>query len=712
MSAATVMQPLLLEIQTEELPIAGLAELAQSLTDGLVQALQANAITLDEDAAVHTWYTPRRLAVFVPSVAVTQSDQHKELFGPYVNIALDDEGQPTRALQGFASKAGIDWQQLERITDDRGERFALRSVVPGQPTVDVLPELVSGVVNDVHLRKAMRWGDEAYEFVRPVNGVMLWLGDQAVDVTLFGVASGTTTQGHRFMHDGDVAVSGASSYADTLKAAHVVVDPTERAVMIRTHINDAASSVGGTARIDDDLLAEVVGLTEWPCAMLCAFDEAFLRVPDEALISAMEGHQKFFPILNAEGKLMPNFVGIANIASTAPDKVKAGYERVIRPRFADAMFFFDEDLKQGLASMNDELESRTYQQSLGTLGDKVRRVAKLAERIAPALGVSADEAKHAAELSKADLQSRMVNEFPEMQGIAGRRYAETANEPEAVALALEEAYWPRFSADRIAASSLGKTLAVAERMDTLAGGFAAGLAPSGNKDPFALRRNALGMVRTLIEGEVSLSLDELIAEAWSLAQSAVSAHVTDEKAQKKLAKKTDGLTVASLRSFIDDRVKSYYAEQGFSPQAIESVQRKNLPDLLDVNQRIHAVREFATTDAAQALAAAHKRAGNILSKSDATDFAAINTDLLQEPAEQALFAVLSDVQPKLDAAVQSRDYMAALTLLATMRDSVDGFFDGVMVNAEDEALKANRLGLVHQLYGALDRIMAIEALVL
>ena len=506
------MQPLLVELGTEELPVKALPGLARAFFDGIVGGLERRGIAVDRRDA-KPLYTPRRLAVLLPGVAAEQPEQTSEVLGPYLNIALDAQGQPTKALAGFAAKAGIDWTRLERTTDAKGERFVHRAVTPGVSTASLLPEIVREAIDAMPVPRPMRWGAHAHAFARPVLWLVMLLGDAVVPGEVMGIASGRASRGHRFMHAGEVAIASPAAYVDALRQAHVLVDPDERRARIVAQAEAAAREVDGSVRIDADLLEEVNGLNEWPVAVRCAFERAYLEVPAEALVSTMEANQKFFPVLDAQHRLSEHFIGTANIESQDVAEVRKGYERVIRPRFADAKFFFDEDRRQGLEAMNAGLANVTYQAKLGSVADKVARVSALAQVIAPQVGVDAALARRAAALSKADLQSRMVGEFPELQGIAGRYYASAQGEPGAVADAIDQAWMPRNAGDAIAPSKLGQVLAIAERLDTLAGGFAAGLAPTGNKDPFALRRNALALARTLIEGGLDLDLPALLADA-------------------------------------------------------------------------------------------------------------------------------------------------------------------------------------------------------
>ncbi len=701
--AGTTMQPLLVELGTEELPVKALPGLARALFDNILDGLARRGIAVERGDA-RPLYTPRRLAVLLPGVAVEQPEQHAELLGPYANIALDADGQPTRALQGFAAKAGVDWTQLERLTDKKGERFVHRAVTPGARTAALLPEILHEAIAAMPIPKPMRWGDHAYAFARPVHWLVLLHGGDVAEGELFGVRSDRMSRGHRFMHDKTVWIAQPGDYVDALRAANVLVDPDERRERIVHEVEQAASAVDGVARIDDDNLQQVNCLVEWPCAVSCSFEREFLAVPQEALIATMETNQKFFPVFDGGGKLTEHFVGIANIASKDVAEVRKGYERVIRPRFADAQFFFVEDMKQGLAAMGEGLKGVTYQKTLGSVADKVARVAALAEAIAAKVDVDPALARRAAELSKNDLQSRMVNEFPELQGTAGRYYAVAANEPLDVANAIDEAYRPRFASDDIALSPLGKTLAIAERLDTLAGGFAAGLKPTGNKDPFALRRNALGLARTVIESGLELDIRGLIDRAIALLPDAVQPH----------ADRGTETAAADLFEFILDRLRGYYADKGVPSQHFEAVAaRMRLvqgASLYDFDRRIDAIGTFAQLPEAEALAAANKRIGNILRKSDAGIPGTVDHDLLQEPAERALAESVEAVYAETGRALAHGDYVDALAHLARLRPQVDAFFDAVMVNVDDTAVRNNRLALLHKLSDRLGSVAAIEHL--
>ncbi|UYK84830.1 glycine--tRNA ligase subunit beta [Xanthomonas sacchari] len=733
--------PLLIELGTEELPVKALPGLAQALFDGVIAGLEKRGIAVERGDA-KPLSTPRRLAVLLPGVAVEQPEQRAEVLGPYLNIALDADGQPTKALQGFAAKAGIDWTALERTSDAKGERFVHRAVNPGARTATLLPEILREAIAAMPIPKPMRWGDHDYGFARPVQWLVLLFGSEVVPMPLFGVEAGRDSRGHRFLHDAPVPLAQPGDYVAALQAAQVLVDPDVRRARIVAEVEQAAREAGGSARIAADNLEQVVNLVEWPSAVLCKFEPAFLAVPQEALIETMESNQKFFPVLDDGGKLTEHFIGIANIVSRDVAEVAKGYERVIRPRFADAKFFFDEDLKQGLQAMGAGLASVTYQAKLGSIADKVQRVAALAEAIAAQVGVDPAQARRAAELSKNDLQSRMVNEFPELQGIAGRHYALAAGERSEIALAIDEAYQPRFAGDDIALSPLGKVLAIAERLDTLAGGFAAGLKPTGNKDPFALRRNALGLARTVIESGFDVDIRHLLLMASKEAHR--KARTPSEKVieQRRASgqgllesleptsdqsfSQTVGSTSEEIFDFILDRLRGYYADKGVpatqfnAVAALFSVAAEAAPttapataalgSLYDFDRRIDAIGTFAALPEAEALAAANKRIRNILRKAEGEIPAQVDAGLLREPAERALAEAVEAAIAETDGALRQHDYVTVLNFLARLRPQVDAFFDGVMVNADDPALRRNRLALLKRLGDRLGSVAAIEHL--
>lgn len=716
--------PLLIELGTEELPVKALPELAAAFADGVVAGLAKRGVS---HGAARSLYSARRLAVLIEGVAGEQPEQRSEVLGPYLNIGLDADGNPTPALKGFAQKNGVEWSALERTADNKGERFVARSVKPGARTADLLDEVLADTLKAMPIPKPMRWGAHEYGFARPAHWLIVLLGSEIVEASALGLKSDRMSRGHRFHYAKPVWIAKPEDYIDSLRAAKVLVDADERRERIRALVNEAAQAVGGVARIDAGILEEVQCLNEWPQPITCSFEREFLRVPQEALIATMEANQKFFPVLDAEGRLTEHFIGIANIESKDPSEVRKGYERVIRPRFADAKFFFDEDLKQGLASMNEGLRSVTYQQKLGSYAGKVSRIRHLATVLASAFGLEPEACARAAEFCKADLQSRMVGEFPELQGVAGRYYAVASGESEELAAALDEIYMPRFAGDSIAPSKLGQLLAVAERLDTLCAGFEVGLKPSGSKDPFALRRNALGLARTLIESGVEVDLRLALAHAnlgarlsmeYVKAGGVLGAQLDHLNRIEQLTGVSNELgdweytssielspeVLAPLLDFIFDRLRGYYADQGVPAQQFDAVLELKPASLTDFDARLKAIAEFAKLPEAAALAAANKRIRNILRKSEDVLPEQINPDLFEGHAESGLHGAIDAAIAATDPLLANRDYVGVLMRLAQLRPKVDGFFEAVMVMAEDPRVRGNRLALLKRLS---DRFLAV-----
>jgi len=709
--------PLLIELGTEELPPKALDELAAAFANGIVEGLAKRGIAVDA-ANAKTYCSPRRLAVLVPTVGAQQPTQKSEVLGPYLNIGLDANGAPTPALAGFAAKNGVAVEQLERISDAKGERFVARSEKPGQPTAALVPEIVAEALKSLPIPKPMRWGDHDYAFVRPAHWLVMLHGSEVIDGEIFGLKSGRMSRGHRFHHPQPVHVVDADSWLDAMRAAKVLADPAERRERVRTQVARVAPA-DTTPRLSDALCGEIANLTEWPVAIACAFDREFLAVPQEALVTTMETNQKFVPCFDADGKLTEHFIGVANIESKEPAEIRKGYERVIRPRFADAKFFFDEDLKTPLAANMEALKNVTYQQALGSVWDKTVRVAELARVIANRLrdagvGVDAGLATRAAALSKCDLLTRMVGEFPELQGVMGRTYATANGENADVARALDEFYAPRFAGDSIASGKVAQVLAIAERLDTLAGIFAVGMKPSGNKDPFALRRAALGLARTLIEGDVELDLRAQIDEALAqLPDEALAAGLPKGK-DGKVPALDAGARRASLASelydFILDRLRGYYAEQGIGAEAFDAVRALAPPDLADFDHRLRAVVEFAALPEASALAAANKRIGNLLRQADAAAASEVDASLLEAGAERELADAVAAARSDAAPLIAQRDYVGLLKRLAALRAPVDRYFDAVMVMADDARVRANRIALLEGLRGLFLRVADISLL--
>ena len=715
MSAA---KSLLIELGTEELPPKALDELAAAFQRGICDGLAKRGVEAGLDLA-RTFASPRRLAVHIPQVAAQQPEQAIERRGPAVNASLDAEGNPSKALQGFAQSCGVTVEQLEKLETDKGAWFVFRAVKPSQPLAALLPEILDETLKGLPIPKPMRWGDHDYSFVRPAHWLVMLHGADIIEGEALGLKSGRKSRGHRFLHPHPIHVADADSWLDSMQAAKVLADPAERRQRIRAEVAKAAAQTGGLPQLDDALLDEIANLTEWPSAIACTFERDFLAVPPEALVTTMETNQKFVPVFDANGKLTEHFIGIANIESKDPAEIRKGYERVIRPRFADAKFFWDEDLKTPLAGYQDQLKNVTYQQSLGSLWDKSVRVAELARIVANRVEVDAGQATRAAALSKCDLLTRMVGEFPELQGVMGRYYATHHGETAEVAAALDSYYQPRFAGDAIAAGKVGQVLAVAERLDTLAGIFAVGLKPSGNKDPFALRRAALGLARTLVEGGLELDLKASFTEALELIPDAALAAGLkpgkDGKAPTLDAGKRRAALVEELYDFVIERLRGYYAEQGFNGEQFEAVLAVAPASLADFDRRLRAVAEFGRRPEALSLAAANKRVANILRKQAEEAGApalpgAVDPAHFEADVERALASALAAARSDTAGALQAGDYTAVLTRLAQLQAPVDAFFDGVLVNAENPAVRANRLALLGQLQAQFTAIADIARL--
>lgn len=696
MSADTA--TLLFELGTEELPPGALKALQTGLVDRLQEGLDRAGIT---HGALQGFAAPRRLAVQVSGVTLEQADRPFERRGPALSSAFDDAGQPTRAAEGFARSCGVSVSALERIETAEGAWLVHRGIEPGQATTQLLPNVFEQVLSQLPIPKRMRWGSETLEFVRPVHWVVLMLGEKVVPATFFGVTTGQTSQGHRFHHPGAIPLNSADDYVDALYQGSVMVDFANRRDAIQTQVKAEGERLGGRAMLDDALLDEVTALVEWPVALSGSFAKDFLRVPAEALISSMQGHQRYFPVQDHHGELLPHFITVANIESKDPRQVVSGNERVIRPRLADAAFFWDQDRQRALADRLESLHQVVFQKSLGSLADKAGRVASLAESLADTFGVASKDAARAGQLARADLVTEMVGEFPELQGIMGRYYALESGENPSVAAALDEGYQPRFSGDAIAASALGQLLAVAERIDTLSGIFAIGKAPTGAKDPFALRRAALGLLRTLIEGEHDINLTRQFAQAAANQPAAV-------EAQKQ---------VPALVEFCLERLRAIYHEQGFAAELFEAVRSVTDPNAfspLDFDRRLSACQAFAQLPEAASLAGANKRIRNLLRRAEGnvTSLAEnpVNANQFTEPAETALFDALASRQDALAGFIAAADYRQALRLLAELKAPVDTFFDQVMVMAEDPAVQRNRLALLNHLQQQFLAIADVSAL--
>ncbi|HSE13380.1 MAG TPA: glycine--tRNA ligase subunit beta [Rudaea sp.] len=719
-------KPLLIEIGCEELPPKALDELSAAFASGVCTGLGKRGVGANA-ADAKAYNSPRRLAVFVPGVAAAQPDQAVERRGPALNAGLDASGQPTKALLGFAASCGVAVERLEKLQTEKGAWFVHRSLQKGRPTAMLVPEIISEALAALPIPKPMRWGNHDHAFVRPVHWVVILHGGEVIGAEIFGIRSGRQSRGHRFHHPQPVHVANAESYVDSLRAANVLADPSERRERVRAEVERAGRDIGGKPRLRDELLHEIANLTEWPVAIACTFDREFLQVPQEALIQTMETNQKFVPIFAESGKLTEHFIGIANIESKQPSEIRKGYERVIRPRFADAKFFYDEDLKTPLVAQQEALKTVTYQQQLGSVWDKCLRVIDLSRVIANRLGVDAGLATRAASLSKCDLMTRMVGEFPELQGVMGRYYATANGENADVAQALDEFYKPRFAGDAIAAGKLAQVLAVAERLDTLAGIFAVGMKPSGNKDPFALRRAALGLGRTLIEGGLDLNLEALLREAVELLpavpgksaerKSAKGGPASEQTEAQASGRQATGLSASDksalteeLQTFVYERLRGYYADQGFSGEQFDAVRAVDVETLVDFDRRLRAVAEFSRLPDAQALAAANKRIGNILRQAGGVTGGQVDASLLDAGAETELHGAVAAAAAEVEPLVAQGRYVDILRRLALLRAPIDRFFDSVMVLTDDAPKRGNRLALLGRLRGMFLHVADISLL--
>ena len=677
---------LLFELGTEELPPTALKRLRDALRDEFVAGLEKAHLS---HGAVKAYATPRRLALWIRGLALRQPDRNVERRGPAVKAAFDAQGQPTRAATGFAGSCGTSVDKLERAVTDKGEWLVYRGHEKGQHASELLPGIARQALDRLPIPKRMRWGDSEAEFVRPVHWLVFLHGETIVPGTLLDATAGNETRGHRFHHPGPLTVQRPEDYERLLWAeGYVVPDFDARRELIRKMVERGAQQAGGTAVVDEDLLDEVTALVEWPAPITGAFEARFLEVPQEALIATMQSNQKYFPLVDAEGRLMARFITIANIATPRPELVRAGNERVIRPRFSDAMFFWQQDGRKRLADRVDSLKHVVFQNALGTLYDKSQRVATLAAYMAPAIGGDGALAERAGMLSRCDLQTSMVYEFPEMQGVMGSYQARRDGEPEELAQAMDEFYMPRFSGDALPRTKTGTAISLAEKLDTLVGIFGIGQKPTGEKDPFALRRAALGALRILVEGALSLDLRDLLERA----REALGSRLTNDAA------------VDEVFDFMFERLKGYYHEAGYGADLFEAVAAVRPTSPADFDRRLKAVAAFRDMAEAESLAAANKRIRNILRKAEGPVGREVSTGLLESAAEESLFHRVVEMELLVSPLVERGDYTGILKLLAGLRDSVDTFFDEVMVMADDAALRANRLALLNRLQGLFLRV--------
>ena len=668
----------LFELGCEELPPKSLKTLRDALLNEVTTRLASAGLPY---AKINAYAAPRRLAILIEDIAGHQPDRVEERRGPAVAGAFKPDGTPTPAAMGFAKGAGVEVADLIRIPTDKGDWLVHRKTVTGQSMDELLPNLLQESLNALPIAKRMRSAASRTEFVRPVQWVVLMKDAQIIPATIQDFVSGNLTYGHRFHAPAAIELKSANDYLAALRAAYVVADFDERQQLIDGQVKKLATEVNAIALVPADLRDEVTGLVEWPVALRATFESRFLHVPQEALISTMQDNQKYFCLVDANDKLQPYFITVSNIESKDPTQIILGNEKVVRPRLTDAEFFFKQDQKQPLASRQEKLENRVFQAQLGTLWDKTERIAALASYIATQIGANVEHTAQAAKLSKCDLASEMVGEFPELQGIAGSYYAALEGAPSDVSEAIREQYLPKFAGDVLPQTLTGVSIALADRLDTLAGIFGINQPPTGNKDPFGLRRVAIGILRILIEKRLTLSLIDLVEHA-----------VTNYGARIENPAKT----LTDANNFLQSRYRSMYEDQGMQVDVILAVQALNPVSPLDFDQRIRAVQHFRALPEATALAAANKRVANILAK-ETVSVGGVDAALLVEPAEKALYETLETLEPQVHPLLAKSDYTPALSQLAALRAPIDAFFESVMVNADDAALRLNRLRLLTRL---------------
>ncbi|MDD9175074.1 glycine--tRNA ligase subunit beta [Aliivibrio finisterrensis] len=673
----------LIELGTEELPPTALRSLAEAFASNFEAGLKAADLA---HQGVKWYATPRRLALKVAELDEGQADKIVEKRGPAIASAFDADGNPTKAAQGWARGNGITVEQAERLKTDKGEWLLHKEAVKGQPVQELVVELAAKALAGLPIPKTMRWGNSDIQFIRPVKTLTILLGDELIEGSILGVASTRTLRGHRFMGESEFTIDSADQYPAILEErGKVMADYDARKAIILADAQKAAAAVGGTADLEDDLVEEVTSLVEWPVVLTAKFEQEFLKVPSEALVYTMKGDQKYFPVYDEAKNLLPNFIFVSNIESKEPRHVIEGNEKVVRPRLADAEFFFNTDRKRPLIDRLPELEQAIFQKQLGTIKDKTDRITELAGYIAEQIGADVEKSQRAGLLAKCDLMTSMVFEFTDTQGVMGMHYATHDGEDEQVALALYEQYMPRFAGDELPSTDISASVAMADKLDTLVGIFGIGQAPKGS-DPFALRRAALGILRIIVEKDYNLDLVDLVAKAQSL--------FALEDGSSKL---TNANVATDVIDFMLGRFRAWYQDEGFSVDIIQAVLARRPTKPADFDKRVKAVSHFRELDAAESLAAANKRVGNILAKFDGELAQEIDLALLQEDAEKVLAEKVEILAEALEPVFAAGNYQEALSRLAELREPVDAFFDGVMVMADDEALKINRLTLLNKL---------------
>ena len=683
---------LLIEIGTEELPPTTLNKLSSAFYNGVKEGLEKADLSFSE---ITKFAAPRRLALVISDLEEQQKDKKVERRGPAIAAAFDEEGCPSKAAEGFARSCGVEVEDLEKLETDKGAWLNFKTEQKGSATKDLIADIIQNSLDKLPIAKRMRWADLDAQFVRPVQWLILLFGNDVIDAEILSVKSGRETRGHRFHHPETITIPSPSEYEMLLEThGKVIADFDRRKEAVRGQVNEIALSVNGKAMIDEDLLDEVSSMVEWPVAVMGGFEKRFLDIPQEALILTMKTNQKYFYVVDDKGALLPHFITVSNIESKDVSKIQEGNERVIRPRFADAEFFWSQDRKSKLIDQSERLATVVFQKKLGTLLDKTNRVGKIASAIADHLAGDTQLALRAAQLCKCDLMTEMVGEFGSLQGTMGRYYANHDGENAEVAAALEEYYKPKFAGDALPQSTTSRSLAIADRLDTLVGIFAIGQTPTGDKDPFALRRAALGVLRIIIESELDLDLSHLI-------KIAAKQHDTSIKASD---------AESGVLDFMLDRLNAYYLDKGIHPDVLDAVLSTKPTKPLDINNRLLAVDTFRKGAEAESLAAANKRIGNILKKIKGKLPSKIDKKLLQEEAEKKLSDVLTTLDDKVQSLIDDTKYQEALAELSTLREPVDAFFDDVMVMADDEALKNNRIALLNKLHNLFLQIADISKL--
>lgn len=720
-------QNFLVEIGTEELPPKALKTLATSFADNIEAELNQAGLSFDK---IEWFAAPRRLAVKVLALATQQPSKEIEKRGPAVSAAFDAEGKPTKAAEGWARGCGITVDQAERVATDKGEWLVHRAKIEGQPTKNLLNDIVANALAKLPIPKPMRWADKTVQFIRPVHTVTMLLGDELIEGEILGVTSARTIRGHRFLGEKEFEIQHADQYPQLLREkGYVVANFNERKAEILAKSQVKATALGGVADIEESLLEEVTSLVEYPNVLAAKFEERFLAVPAEALVYTMKGDQKYFPIYDKDGKLLPHFIFVSNINPEDPTAIIEGNEKVVRPRLTDAEFFFKTDLKQKLVDRLPRLETVLFQQQLGTLKDKTDRIEQLAGEIAKQIGADEAKAKRAGLLSKCDLMTNMVFEFTDTQGVMGMHYARHDGEDEEVAVALNEQYMPRFAGDELPKSLVASAVALADKFDTLTGIFGIGQAPKGSADPFALRRAALGALRIIVEKNLPLDLNDIIGKSFDLYKEQDNEKLRNAPIAKDIGgfkpypdsyvscfSRGEDAELVPKRKIVDEvvdfmlgRFRAWYQDEGIAVDVIQAVLARRPTRPADFDARVRAVSHFRTLDSAEALAAANKRVSNILAKADAA-IGEINLTACVEPAEKALAEAVLALRTEVQPLIAQGDYTAILDKLANLRTPVDNFFDNVMVNSEDPALRQNRLAILNTLQGLFLQVADISVL--